>query len=266
MARLRERVPADLLEAIQHAQPRVGAFGRAIEWHDSITSTNDVASERAERGAPEGTTVAAGEQTAGRGRHGRTWASPAGSGLYVSVVLRPARDVVPLITIAAGVAIAEGISAATGLVCALKWPNDVYAGARKLAGILAEGAASSSTIAHVVLGFGVNLRPAAWPPDVAARATSIETELGRAVDRGLVFAECLAAFASRYDDLQRGRGEEVIAAWRVRARPLLDRPVEWVGPHGREQGIARDIDSSGALIVDLGSGVSRVISGEVRWI
>jgi BirA family biotin operon repressor/biotin-[acetyl-CoA-carboxylase] ligase len=240
-------------------------FGRAIEWHDTITSTNDVASLRAEQGAAEGTTVVAGEQTAGRGRQGRAWASPPGSGLYVSIVLRPATDVAPLITIAAGVAIAHGIAAATGLVCALKWPNDVYVGTRKLAGILAEGAATSSAIAHVVLGFGINLRPAAWPPDVAARATSIELELGRAVDRGLVFAECLAAFASRYDDLKHGRGEEVVAAWRASARPLLNRAVEWTGPHGVEQGVARDIDSSGALIVRVASGVSRVISGEVRW-
>ena len=169
-------------------------------------------------------------------------------------------------TIAAGVAIVEGIAAATGLVTALKWPNDVYVGMRKLAGILAEGAASSSAIAYVVLGFGINVRPGVWPPDVAARATSIEGELGRAVDRGIVLAECLAAFASRYDDLQRGRGEDVVAAWRVHARPLLNRAVEWTGPRGVERGIAQDIDSSGALLVRAGSGVSRVVSGEVRWI
>lgn len=240
-------------------------FGRAIEWHDSITSTNDVAAARAEQGAVEGTTIVAGEQTGGRGRHGRAWASPPDCGLYVSIVLRPAAHATPLITIAAGVAIVEGIAAA-GLVSALKWPNDVYVGARKLAGILAEGSATSSAIAHVVLGVGINLRPGAWPPDVAARATSIESELGRPVDRGAVLAECLAAFASRYDDLQRGRGEAVVAAWRVHARPLLNRAVEWTGPRGVEQGIAHDIDSSGALLVRVESGVSRVISGEVRWI
>jgi BirA family biotin operon repressor/biotin-[acetyl-CoA-carboxylase] ligase len=241
-------------------------FGRAIEWHETITSTNDVAARRAEEGAAEGTTIVAGEQTGGRGRQGRAWASPPDSGLYVSIVLRPAAHVTPLITIAAGVAIVEGIAAATGLVGALKWPNDVYVGGRKLAGILAEGSASSSTIAHVVLGFGINLRPGAWPPDVAARATSIESELGRPVDRGAVLTECLGAFASRYDDLKSGRGEAVVEAWRVHARPLLNRAVEWTGPHGVEQGIAHDIDSTGALLVRVGSGVSRVISGEVRWI
>ena len=91
----------------------------------------------------EGRVVVANAQSAGRGRHGRNWASPAGAGLYVSAVLRPPAHVLPLLTIAAGVAVAEGIQSATGLVADLKWPNDVYVHGRKVAGVLAE--ASSST-------------------------------------------------------------------------------------------------------------------------
>ena len=87
-----------------------------------------------------------------------------------------------LVTIAAGVAVAEGIEAATGLGPSLKWPNDVYVGSRKLAGILAEAGASQGAVDHVVLGFGINIRRAVYPADVEARATSIESELGRTVD------------------------------------------------------------------------------------
>src|SRR4051812_50008787 len=93
----------------------------------------------AARGAAEGTVVAANAQSSGRGRQGRSWASPPGAGLYVSVILHPSPVALPLLTIAAGVAIAEGVQAASGLVADLKWPNDVYVAGRKLAGILAEG-------------------------------------------------------------------------------------------------------------------------------
>ena len=105
--------------------------------------------------------IIADTQTAGRGRQGRSWCSPPGAGLYVSVVMRPPLRAVPLLTVGAGVAIAEGIRAATGLTPALKWPNDVYVGARKLAGILAEAGSIPGGAQHVVLGFGINVLPAA---------------------------------------------------------------------------------------------------------
>jgi BirA family biotin operon repressor/biotin-[acetyl-CoA-carboxylase] ligase len=221
--------------------------------------------DAAMRGAPEGSVVAANAQSSGRGRLGRMWASPPGAGLYVSVVLHPRREAMSLVTIAAGVAVAEGIEAATGLRASVKWPNDVYVGTRKLAGILAEAGASAAGD-HVVVGFGINVQPAALPPDVAARATSIEGELGRAVDRGLVLAECLAALANRYRTLQRGAADELIAAWRARAAQHMGRPVEWDGDGGAHRGIAHDIDAGGALLVRVGDQIVRVISGEVRWL
>jgi BirA family biotin operon repressor/biotin-[acetyl-CoA-carboxylase] ligase len=220
----------------------------------------------AERGAAEGTVVAANAQSAGRGRHGRSWASPPGAGLYVSAILRPRLEAVPLLTIAAGVAIADGVHAATGLSPGVKWPNDVYVGERKLAGILAEAGSSAGEVEHVVLGFGINLLSAAYPPDVAVRATSIETELGRRVDRGLVLAECLAALAARYAALQRGEGDVVTSAWRARAAEHLGRPVEWGVDAGAQRGIAHDIDAQGALLVRVDDTIVRVISGEVRWV
>jgi BirA family biotin operon repressor/biotin-[acetyl-CoA-carboxylase] ligase len=243
-----------------------GAISWRIHRRDEVSSTNDVAAQFAERGAEEGCVVVAEAQSAGRGRHGHGWSSPAGAGLYVSVVLRPRTDVTRLVTIAAGVAIADGIQAATGLDASLKWPNDLYAAGRKLAGILAEAGSSTSGIAHVVLGFGINVRPAAFPPEVASRATSIEGELGRAIDRDLLLESCLARLASRYADLQDGRTGTVLDAWRLRATSTLRRRVEWDRGETPARGVAENIDEDGALLVRVGDDVVRVISGEVRWI
>jgi BirA family biotin operon repressor/biotin-[acetyl-CoA-carboxylase] ligase len=231
-----------------------------ILWFPEATSTNDLAATLAERGADEGSVIVADMQTAGRGRFGRSWSSPPGAGVYASVVLRPELRVAPLLTIAAGVAIAEGVAAATGLHASLSWPNDVFVGSAKLAGILAEAAAT-----HVIVGVGINVLPAAYPPDVAARATSIGRELGRPVDRGQVLAECLAALWRRYQDLIEFRERAVIAAWRTRAAPMIGRAIEWQHHGTVERGHAKDVDETGALLMTTETGVIRIISGEVRW-
>ena len=222
----------------------------------------------AERGADEGCVIVANAQSAGRGRHGRSWASPPGAGLYVSVVLRPGERAVPLLTIAAGVAVAEGIQAATGLAPDVKWPNDVYAHGRKVAGILAEAGSShaAGTIQHVVVGAGINIMPAAYPPEIVNHATSLELELGRAIDRGLLLAEYLCALASRYQELQDGRGDAVVRAWRARAAAMLGRRVQWDAPGATRDGVALDIDDTGALVIRTAAGPMRVTAGEVRWV
>ena len=254
-------LPQEFADALAIVRERLGVFAHHILWYPEVGSTNDVAAALAERGGPEGLVVIADRQTAGRGRLGRSWASPAGAGIYLSVVLRPPSTIASLLTIAAGVAVADGISSATGLSTHLKWPNDVQVGGRKLAGILAEGALS-----HVVLGIGINVQPAAYPADVAVRATSIESELGRPIDRGLVLAECLAALASRYRDLLTGHGRAVVDAWRRRAAQMLGRRVEWDSSGMRHTGLAENIDDDGALIVTGTGGTLRIRSGEVRWL
>lgn len=259
-------LPDDVATALAVGGDGAGIFSQRVLWYAEVSSTNDVAATLADRGEPEGTVIIADAQSAGRGRHGRIWASPPGAGLYMSILMRPAAHAVSLLTIAAGVALADGIQVATGLQPQLKWPNDVYIGGRKLAGILAEAGTSKSGVQHVVLGCGINLMPAAYPPDVAARATSIESELGRPVDRGLLLVECLVALHSRYRDLQARASATVIERWRDRAVSTLGRRVEWDVAGVTRHGVAEDIDETGALLVRDGTARARVISGEVRWL
>ena len=258
---MRSSLPPEFDEALTRAAGRLGIFSGEPLWFAEVSSTSDVALTLAERGAGEGRLVIANVQSAGRGRHGRAWASPAGAGLYLSAVLRPLPHAVPLLTIAAGLAVAGGIEAATGLSPRLKWPNDIYIGDRKLAGMLAEAGAD-----FVILGIGINVLPAAYPPDIAARATSLEGELGRAVDRGLLLAECLVSLAARYEGLQRGEAAAIVDAWRQRAASTLGRTVRWDAAGRAREGVAENIDATGALIVRTSSGPVRLISGEVQWI
>ena len=228
-------------------------------------STNDVAAT-----LPDGSVVVADEQTAGRGRRGRSWFSPPGTGLYVSVVLAPSRAADPrrataLLTLAAGVAIAEGIHEATALHVDLKWPNDLYIGRRKLGGLLAEATTSGGPIERVVLGFGVNIGRAAYPPDVADRATSIETELGRPVDRETVLTASLEALARRYDDLLAGRFGDILDAWRGRAPNASGARVTWTSGAGPIDGITAGVDDGGALLIRIGDRIERVVAGDVEW-
>ena len=257
-------VPADVREELSTRSDQLGIFGRRVHWLEMASSTNDIAARLAEGGAEPGTVVAAEAQTSGRGRMGRSWFSPPGAGLYVSVVLAP--DPPQLLTLAAGVALADGIHASTGLQAEIKWPNDLLVGKRKLAGILAEAAAQAGRLAFVILGFGVNLRPAAYPPELADRATSIEAELHRPADRAVILAEILCALSARCTDLRHGRFDAILSAWRARAPSLRGAFVEWDSPRGPKRGRAEDIDDTGALLVRADGRTERLIAGEVRWI
>src|SRR5919112_815629 len=173
-------VPDDLARALAGTAARRGSFGEPLYFFSETGSTNDVAAALAEQGAGQGTTVVAYAQSAGRGRFGRTWFSPAGAGLYVSVVCRdPAAA--PLLT---------------------------------LAGILAEASSGAEGLQYVILGFGINMRPAAYPAELADRATSIETELGRPIDGAFVLADTLAALAGVFARLTSGEAPAVLARWR----------------------------------------------------
>ena len=232
-----------------------------VRRHASLPSTMDAASALAHAGARHGVVIVADEQTAGRGRRGATWQSPAGAGLYFSFVARPDNPAtMSLVTLAAGVAVREGIQRSTGLIADLKWPNDVIVGKRKLAGILAEGEGIGSPGPSVIIGVGVNLQPAAYPPDVAARATSIEGELGRPIDREQLLADILDALWDRLAALAQKPGD-ILQAWRAASPNANGTRVEWDGKHG----ITAGIDDRGALLVTTAAGVERVIAGELHW-
>jgi BirA family biotin operon repressor/biotin-[acetyl-CoA-carboxylase] ligase len=261
-------LPADFAEALERAGPRLGCLGSQIVFFWTVGSTSDVASALAARGDCEGTVVVAGTQTAGRGRRGRTWFSPPSSGLYVSLVLAPGRARVArdrafsLLTLAAGVALAEAVELVAGLEVDIKWPNDLFVGRRKLAGILAEGVTRDA----VVLGYGINVGPMAYPRELSDRATSLELELGRPIDRAILFAETLAALASRYDDLLEGRFDAILDAWRARAPGSRGARVSWETPAGSRSGITAGVDEQGALLVNLDDRTERIVAGELKWL
>jgi BirA family transcriptional regulator, biotin operon repressor / biotin---[acetyl-CoA-carboxylase] ligase len=215
----------------------------------STGSTNDRARELAVTGAPHGTLVTAGEQTAGRGRQGRSWTAPAGSALLASLVVRDPPALLPLV---AAVAAAEAIMAAAGLDAAIKWPNDVLVDGRKVAGILAEGRPQER---WAVLGIGVNVavEPEAFPPEL--RATAGTLGLARR-DVDDVLERLLAA-------LERWLAAGPVATLEAfRARDALaGREIAWSSGTGRAVGV----DDGGRLLVELtGGGRAALDAGEVH--
>jgi BirA family biotin operon repressor/biotin-[acetyl-CoA-carboxylase] ligase len=264
-------VPDDVARALEARAGELDSFAN-VRFFSEVDSTNDIALTAALDGAPEGTTILAETQRAGRGRRGHTWFSPPGAGLYLSTVVRTALagGHLSLITIAAGVAVAEAVKSVTGLPVELKWPNDVVVGRpwRKIAGLLGESVGAGAVVDAVVIGIGINLRTAAYPPEIAGRATSIETELGRAVERAPLVAELLVRLRARVGEVRDGRRGEVCDAWRRYGRASLAGAVVRWHNHDLDQehrGIAKDIDEDGALLVERDGRVERLVAGEIVW-
>ncbi len=263
----------ELREAIEWARPRLGSFASTCHFEELVASTNDFASELAARGAADGTIVVADTQTAGRGRRGRSWFSPPGAGLYTSVVLRgfdQANDgsrASGLITITAGVGLAEGIASACGLTPTLKWPNDLQANGRKLGGILAEAVSEQGRIDYVILGFGINLRTVPWPADLVSHVTSIEAEQGTPVSRAVVLVEALAGLAARFGDLRAGRYDVILSRWSELSPSAMGSRVRSRTEAGWRDGRTAGIDEDGALLVSgPGEGLVRVTSADIEWV
>ncbi len=265
-------IPDEFSSALLATASVRGAFGQRLYYAAEVSSTNDLAAAAAERGEPEGTTFVAGAQTAGRGRLGRTWFSPPGAGLYVSTIVRR-RVVAPWITLAGGVAVADGINTATALPLQIKWPNDIVAVSgsgfkvrRKIAGILAEASSSGDGVQHIVLGIGINLGPASFPPELADRAGSIESELGRPVDAGAILAQVLAQLNQTLDGLAASGPRALRERWLALSPSAYGAAIEWDGAAGVETGTTAGLAEDGALLARTRSGVARIIAGEVRWL
>jgi BirA family transcriptional regulator, biotin operon repressor / biotin---[acetyl-CoA-carboxylase] ligase len=259
-------LPRHFADALTAASSRLGRLASRIVYLPTTGSTNDVASSLVPSGDHEGIVVVADAQTAGRGRRGHMWLSPPGSGLYVSVILAPARAsngerATALITLMAGVALVEGLQAATTMRVGLKWPNDLFMGGRKLGGVLSERVADA-----VVVGYGINVNATAFPPDLASRATSLETEAARPVARATVFAETLVALARRYDDLLASRFDAILDEWRARAPGARGARVACLTSSGTQIGVTDGIDARGALLVKINGRTERIAAGEVSWL
>jgi BirA family transcriptional regulator, biotin operon repressor / biotin---[acetyl-CoA-carboxylase] ligase len=233
---------------------------------DSIDSTNTEALKQARLGADEGVCVVAGHQTAGRGRHGRVWASPPNSGLYFSVVLRPRIDarLLPLITLTAGIAVYD-VLFEFGLKPDIKWVNDVLVGDKKISGILAETTETAKGIA-VVVGIGVNLTSSNFPPEIAEVATSVAGESGRTASFAEVEERLLRYFGYWYEILSDPEGPaEILNAWRQRSSYFSGKRVRVQLGKDAVTGVTDGLESDGALRLKIDGGDRLVVqAGDVE--
>ena len=253
---------ANLLDrALVERRLRTRYLGRNLLYLQTTSSTQDVARAEAEAGGPVGTAVLAEEQTAGRGRLGRAWVSPAGKNIYVTLVMRPPAPKLRVLSIVSPLAIAEALEG-IGLAPRLKWPNDVLVGGRKIAGILIETELSGDAVKYALVGIGLNVNfDVGAVPEIAGIATSVRRELGRDASREELLAALLNAFEARYE--QALEGDAVFQAWRSRLETLGRRVRATLGERV-EEGVAEDVDAEGNLLVRRNDGSLAVVeAGDV---
>lgn len=266
-------VPDILSQSEIASQLHTKWLGHDCRYLDKVDSTNAAAKRIAEASSDldwHGSAVVADKQTAGRGRRGRTWNSPQGSGLFFSILLKP--DINPdnasMLTLIMGMAAVKGIEEVTGLKPQIKWPNDVVLNGRKIVGILTEMSAQVDYVNNIVVGTGINVCQTKFPEEIAQTATSLKLELqgngkdmqiSRAQLLGAVLAhferyyetylitQDMSALMEEYDSMLANRGKDV---------RVLD-------PLGEYEGTALGVNDRGELLVDTGSEISKVSSGEV---
>ncbi|TMC51198.1 MAG: biotin--[acetyl-CoA-carboxylase] ligase [Chloroflexi bacterium] len=249
-------LPSDLRAAVPAGRTAFPGFSLRVVARTA--STQDLAAAAARAAADAGWCCVAGEQTAGRGRQGRRWTAPAGSALLFSLVLRPSPRATPGVPLAAGLAVTDALAEVSGVDAGLKWPNDVIAGPGKLAGIIAEVEPVSGA---VVLGAGINLSVDSFPAGVAG--SSLHRLVAQPPSRGAVLAGVLLALGRRLAAVESGGIAAVLDDWRRRAVGLGQR-VTAQTPLGEVQGIARDVDDTGALLVDTDTGTERLLAADVH--
>ena len=254
-------------EKILGCMDAVATVGRELEWFENIDSTNTYLKRKALEGAPDGTAVIADYQTAGRGRMDRTFQSPVGKGIYLSVLLRP--DLPPErllpVTALAGVAVCNAVERVCGVRPGLKWPNDPVLGNRKLCGVLTELVMDPIRGAAVVLGIGINVlqEETDFSPDVAAMATSLAMELGQPVDRAGLTAALLEELDGMYAALKAGDLSCWLETYR-RDCVNLGRQVRLLAEESAETVTAVDIDAQFGLVIRREDGREETVrSGEV---
>ncbi|MDF2721632.1 MAG: biotin--[acetyl-CoA-carboxylase] ligase [Paenibacillus sp.] len=233
------------------------SLGRSLKLFDSVDSTQTVAHQLAEQGAAEGTLVIAEQQTAGRGRMGRSWHSPKGKGVWMSIVLRPGIPVhfTPQLTLLVAVALCRTIRKMEPLPVAIKWPNDLLIEGKKISGILLESSAEDERLKYVIAGIGisVNLTAEDYPEELLERATSLRIASGKAWDRTKLIQSLLEQFETLYELYHTQGFEPIRTAWEALA-VTLGKPIVARTPRGEIEGIAESIDELGALVVRLADG------------
>jgi len=244
------------------------SIGKRIISLGSVGSTNSVAWKEAEEGASHGTVVVAEEQTSGKGRLARRWESPAGLGIWMSVVLRPAvpPSTAPGITICASLAVAKAVRLLYALPVTLKWPNDVMVDERKLCGILTEMKTIRRKVGFVICGIGINVNQSRedFSPELRGSATSVFLSTGTRADRVELFVLVLKELERHYNTFLESGLPTLVKDWRTMC-PLFGRIVRVKTRDEEVEGVFFDIEPSGALVLRLDSGVQRsFLAGDVE--
>jgi BirA family biotin operon repressor/biotin-[acetyl-CoA-carboxylase] ligase len=245
----------------------VQVVGRDIRVFQETTSTNDVIEKLARDGVKEGVVVLAESQSRGRGRLGRKWASPAGKGLWFSVLLRPGLrpQEATRLTVASATALRRAIASLTGLKPEIKWPNDILISGRKVVGILTELSAELDRVKYVILGIGVdvNVNPSEFPDDVRKLATSLKAECGKPVSRAELAVAILRELDADYQRIAAGDFAAVADEWQAHCSTIGHRVVIRTGDR-QVAGRAEALGEEGALLLRTEHGhLERVVGGDV---
>lgn len=242
--------------------------GRELVFFDETDSTNIRAKVLGEEGAPHGTLVVAEKQNAGRGRRGRTWVSPAGESIYMTLLLKPEIAIAnaSMLTLVAAMAIAGAVDQAMGQAhsCGIKWPNDIIVNGKKLCGILTEMTAEADYINHIVVGMGINVNIEDFAPEVAEVATSMRLEAGHRFVRADIIADVMSYFEKYYEIFV--QTQDLSGLVDAYNDMLLNcgRQVRIIEQTGEQIATAKGITRTGSLVVADDAGVEReIIAGEV---
>lgn len=241
-------------------------FGQVIYDDTEVVSTNLIAKDKAREGAPEGTLIIADAQTGGKGRLGKGWESPAGVGVWMSMIARPKippQDV-SVITLVTGLAICKAIREATSLPAYIKWPNDIVVNGKKVCGILTEMSAEMDQVNYVIIGIGVNVNTIEFPKELHEIASSLKIESGKSHRRKDIVATLLKSFEIYYQAYLEGRSLEGMLDEYKALCITLQRDVRVISKDETYWAKPLDIDKTGSLIVEKEDGeVAVVLSGEV---
>jgi BirA family biotin operon repressor/biotin-[acetyl-CoA-carboxylase] ligase len=261
-----QKLPDILAPSLLRAELGENEIGHRIVHYFRTESTNDVALALAAKGAAHGTVVLAEEQTAGRGRLGRTWYSEKSSGIYASIILRPPLTpaTAPVLTLMAGVAAQRALSSTTGLPVDIRWPNDLLVNGKKVCGILTEMSAELDRLHAVVLGIGLNVNHREMPAELRERATSLRMEGRKPYSRAQILVALLKELERKYRSLLQEGSVAITRAWAAGSTYAQGKRVRVVSGTEEFFGITAGLDASGALRVHRDDGQEQLlVAGEI---